>query len=183
MTKHELMYFDAPGRAEPIRILLHAAGIKFHDQRIQGKDWGAELKKTTPIGSMPVLTIDGVPHVQSISLARYAARKAGFYPESDPLQMLVVDEVLDCLNEILSNAPSDSDEDEKKRKRLEWQQTGLTQYANFVESRIQTFGNGKSVAATPSVADLWLKGVVSAVETGTFDYIDVDFFDVYPGIK
>jgi prostaglandin-H2 D-isomerase / glutathione transferase len=105
---------------------------------------------------------------------------AGFYPE-DPLQALVVDEVMDSCNEIMGSVPRDADEEEKKTKRKEWQEGAFTKFANFIESRIQAAG-GTHVVKEPSIADLILKGLVDGFKSGYFDYIDTDFFDKYPGI-
>lgn len=178
---HELIYFDAPGRAESIRIMLHAAGVDFTDTRVAGKDWPA-VKASTPLGSVPVLKIDDVQHTQSLALARYAANLAGFYPANDPLKALVVDEVMETINEMSNKAPQDPDEEVKKKKRQEWQSTGLTKYADYLEKQIQTFGAGKSVVDTPSFADVGVKTLVGMIQGGFFDYVDTDFFDKYPGI-
>ena len=37
---HKLTYFDVEARAEPIRIMLHAAGIPFEDERVDGEAYG-----------------------------------------------------------------------------------------------------------------------------------------------
>ena len=102
-TKHELLYFDGAGRAETIRIALHAGGVDFTDTRFAGKDWPT-IKPTTPLGSVPVLKVDGVMHCQSVALARYAGKLGGFYPE-DPVQALIVDEAIESLNELMAVAP------------------------------------------------------------------------------
>jgi Glutathione S-transferase, N-terminal domain len=47
---YELVYFGIPGRAENIRILLHAAGIDFTDTHIKFEDW-MTMKPTTPFGN------------------------------------------------------------------------------------------------------------------------------------
>merc|ERR1712137_1218437 len=109
---HELIYFDAAGRAEPIRIMLHAAGIEFTDNRFNFNKW-AEIKPSTPLGSAPVLKIEGVQYTQSVALARYAAKQAGFYPE-DPLQALICDETCDSLSELITKAPGGADEEEPR---------------------------------------------------------------------
>ena len=102
-TEMELVYFDVPGRAEPIRIMLHAAGIDFVDTRISGKDW-ATIKPTTPLGFVPILKMGGKEYSQSAALMRFAAKKSGCYPTND-IQALVVDEVMDSINELMSKAP------------------------------------------------------------------------------
>ena len=105
--KHELLYFNGASRTETetIRIALHAAGINFTDTRFTGKDWPA-IKPTTPLGSVPVLKVDGDSRCQSA----YAGKFGGFYPE-DPLQALivVVDEAIETLNELMAVAPKHSD--------------------------------------------------------------------------
>ena len=183
----ELKYFPGPGRAEVIRILLHAAGVDWKDTRVTGKEWATAVKATTPLGSMPVLTVQGVDFCQSVSLQRYAAKLAGLYPQDDDdaLKALVVDEVMDVLNEVLTKAPfGAATEAEKKEKREAYQKNEMPKYFGLVEKRIQTFGHGKTVCGVPSVADIHLMVMVQGLESGNWDYIDVDFFKKgYPGIK
>jgi len=37
---YTLYYFDAKGRAEPMRILLAHAGVEYTDKRLERKEWG-----------------------------------------------------------------------------------------------------------------------------------------------
>lgn len=177
---HELLYFDLPGRAEAIRVMLHAAGIPFEDKRFGFKDW-PELKPSTPLGSVPTLKIGATTYCQSFALARYAAKKAGYYPE-DAMEALKVDEMMDTINDISSSAPRDSDPEKMKALRQEWQSTKLTQFADFIEARIKANGNGKGTISRPSLADLAIKSTVNTIQAGFFDYVDKDFFDKYPAI-
>jgi len=177
--EHKLLYFNGAGRAETIRIALHAAGINFTDTRILGKDWPA-IKPTTPLGSIPVLTVDGEPHCQSVSLARYAGKLGGFYPE-DPLQALVVDEAIESLNELMAVAPKHSDPEELLKLRKEYQAGTMTKYVTFLESLIQKNG-GVGFASTPSIADLTLWGTVKMIRTGDWTGIDPTFFESFAGI-
>lgn len=64
MVKYELIYFNGAGRAETIRIMLHAAGVDFEDTRFAFNEW-QEIKPTTPLGSVPVLKIDDAEYCQS----------------------------------------------------------------------------------------------------------------------
>jgi hypothetical protein len=115
------------------------------------------------------------------ALARYAAKLAGFYPEVF-IEALVVDEVIECISDMMNSCPWGEDGEEKKKKRIEWRDGALTKYSTFIESRIQASG-GKSVVSKPSVADFLLMGMVEGVKAGFFDYIECDFYDKFPGIK
>lgn len=179
MTTHELLYFDGAGRAETIRICLHAGGVNFTDTRFKGADWPT-IKPTTPLGSVPVLKVDGVPHCQSVALARYAGKLGGFYP-TDPLQALAVDEAIESLNELMAVAPKHSDPEELLKLRKEFQAGVMTKYSDFFEGLIQKNG-GVGFASDPSIADLTLWGTVKSIRTGDWTGIDATFFDSYKGI-
>jgi glutathione S-transferase len=180
MPTYELLYFDGPGRAETIRICLHAANLDFTDTRFAGKDWPS-IKSTTPLGSVPVLKIDGIQHAQSVALARYAGKLGGFYPTDDPLQALCVDEALDTLNELMGLAPKTEDPDELKEAREEFQKGTMTKFSSRLEELIQTNG-GVGFCSTPSIADMALKSSVESVRGGMWDHIDPEFFESYKGI-
>jgi glutathione S-transferase len=187
----EVIYFDAAGRAEVTRIMLHAAGIPFTDTRIDGKDWPA-LKPTTPMGSIPLLKIDGISYTQSVPQMRYAARLADFYP-SDPLEGLVIDEAMECLNELMAEAPKGGTDEELKEKRQAFQHGKMTQISKLLESRIQVSGHGKGFSKQPCVedvghtrkpcvADLALYMTVQSISGGDWTYIDANYFEQFPGI-
>jgi glutathione S-transferase len=99
MSSYKLTYFDFDGgRAEPIRIAFHAAGIKFEDKRISFSEFG-EMRKSTPFKTLPVLEIDGTEVTQSNAMSRYVGRMAGLYPDV-ALQALYCDEVLGALEDL-----------------------------------------------------------------------------------
>ena len=39
MVKYTLNYFEGPGRAEAIRLMFHAAGVEFNDNRMSKEVW------------------------------------------------------------------------------------------------------------------------------------------------
>jgi len=99
MSKYKLTYFDIDGgRAEPIRIAFHTAGINFEDKRISFPEFG-EMRSDTRFNSVPVLEIDGAQITQSNAISRYVGKMGGLYP-ADDLQALYCDEVLDALEDI-----------------------------------------------------------------------------------
>lgn len=99
MSLYRLTYFDIQGgRAEPIRIALHAAGIDFEDNRISFDDF-SQMRSGTRFNSVPVLEIDGAQITQSNALSRYIGKMAGLYP-TDDLQALYCDEVLGALEDL-----------------------------------------------------------------------------------
>jgi len=99
MSSYKLTYFDFDGgRAEPIRIAFHAAGIEFEDERISFPEF-SEMRQRMRFNSVPVLEIDGVEVAQSNALNRYVGKMAGLYPDDD-LQALYCDEVMDAIEDI-----------------------------------------------------------------------------------
>ena len=188
-SKHEILYFDGSGRAEAIRILLHIANVEFTDTRFKGTEWPA-IKPTTPLGSVPVLKIDGIQHCQSMSLARYAGKLAGWYPKNnddDPVSELIVDEIMDTLNELVDSFPrkqrdANGDEEKFKELREEFETTGLKKYLEFIEGWISTNGGTYCVGNAPTVADLQLVLSVRMLQSGFMDHISKDVCDSYVGI-
>jgi len=94
--KLKLTYFDIDGgRGEPIRLAFHIGGIHFEDHRVKGDQWPA-MKASTPLGTLPVLEVDGCAVTQSNAILTFAGRLSNLYP-SDPVHALRVDE---CVNAI-----------------------------------------------------------------------------------
>ena len=93
MSQLKLTYFDFHGgRGEPARLALHIGGIAFEDNRFAPANF-AEVRKTTPLGQVPTLLVDGVQVTQSDAITRYAGKLAGLYP-TDPYQALLCDEII-----------------------------------------------------------------------------------------
>ena len=99
MSNYKLSYFDTGGRAEPVRIAFHAAGIEFDDDRIGFPDFMA-MRESPALHCLPTLEIDGQVVTQSNAMARYIGKMAGLYPEDD-LQALYCDEALGATEDLL----------------------------------------------------------------------------------
>jgi len=116
-----LTYFDVRGRAEPSRLILHAAGAKFTDKRVKD-DW-KEIKPTLPWGQMPVLEVeqDGKKTVlhESFAIHRFLARRFGFMGatelEAAEIDALVED-VIDIYRPMMAIRFGPGSDEEKKEK-------------------------------------------------------------------
>ncbi|CAL8068830.1 unnamed protein product [Calicophoron daubneyi] len=85
--KYKLVYFNARGRAEPIRLVFAMLGIQFEDHRIERQEWPA-LKPKTPTGRLPYLQVfqsDGssVSYDESMAIARWLAKSYGLMGADD----------------------------------------------------------------------------------------------------
>jgi len=99
MTDYRLTYFDVDGgRAEPIRIAFHAAGIEFEDNRVAFAEF-RDIRENLRFHCVPVLEIDGAAVTQSNGLSRYVGKMAGMYPDDD-LQALYCDEALGAVEDV-----------------------------------------------------------------------------------
>ena len=77
----KLIYFPAYGRAEPTRMLLNHAGVKFEEENVEFADWPTK-KTTMPAGQMPVwVDDDGNVLNQSISILNALGREYGYHPK------------------------------------------------------------------------------------------------------
>lgn len=100
MSNYKLHYFDIDGgRAEPIRIAFHKAGIDFEDHRVSFPEF-MESRGKLRFGALPILEIDGTVITQSNAIGRYVARMADLYPD-DPQQALFCDEAVGAVEDTL----------------------------------------------------------------------------------
>merc|ERR1711915_399529 len=118
MPDYKLIYFNAEGRAELIRVIFTYGGIEFEDERIEFSDW-AERKSEFCGGQLPVLMVDDMALPESLAIARYAAKCAGLVPEDD-LEAAYCDALVDKLSGLVGEywrtvVFSKADPDEKQR--------------------------------------------------------------------
>ena len=183
MTQLRLTYFDAPGRAEPVRIALFVAGLSFEDRRLKFPEF-MELKQSgaLPLGSLPVLEVDGRTFPQTPAMLRFAAHKgsAKLYP-SDPLAALAVDSVIDTFNDTISHQLTPSLFERDMEKKLEMRRAllagPLTLALRYTESLIEgPFLTGSEL----TIADILLGVTVQQYRSGTLDGIGPEVLASYP---
>jgi glutathione S-transferase len=174
MTDYKLTYFDMDGgRAEPVRIAFHAAGVDFEDVRISFAEF-AEMRDGFRFRCAPVLEIDGLPVTQSNAMARYVGKKAGLYPDDD-LQALYCDEAMgaieDLLHAIVHTFGLEGDELKVAREELVdgWITTFLKGLDEMLERGGDYFADNRL-----TVADLKVAGITAWFESGGLDHVPTD---------
>lgn len=188
MPTFRLTYFDAAGRAEPIRLAFHIAGCSFEDHRVKFPEFMALKEQGAfPLGAVPVLEIDGVAFAQTASILRYVAQlgETGLYP-SDPQRALVVDSALDSLNDTLSHAMTPSLFERDMAKKLEMRAAlaagPLKRVMTYVEGLLERFGGPFLGGAALSIADLVVASQVLQIRAGVLDGITPETLAPYPRI-
>ncbi|MBT8082316.1 MAG: glutathione S-transferase family protein [Gammaproteobacteria bacterium] len=174
MTSYRLTYFDMDGgRAEPIRIAFHAAGIEFEDVRISFPEF-AEMREGFRFRCAPILEIDGAPFTQSNAMARYIGKMAGLYPEDD-VQALYCDEAMgaieDLLHQVVLSMGLEGEELKAARETLVdgWLTTFLKGLDEMLERGGDYFADDRL-----TVADLKVAGITAWIESGGLDHIPTD---------
>jgi len=177
MTAYKLTYFDTDGgRAEPVRIAFHTAGIEFEDERIAFPEF-MEMRGSTRFNSLPVLEIDGTVVTQTNGMCRYVGRMAGLYPDDD-LQALYCDEALgaieDLLHRLVPTFGLEGEELKAAREKLVdgWITTFVKGLGEVLERGGDYFADNKL-----TVADLKVAFVVQWLNSGQLDHIPTDLVE------
>ncbi len=177
MTDYKLTYFDMDGgRAEPVRIAFHAAGIDFDDIRISFSDFG-EMRKNFRFTCVPILEIDGTTVTQSNAMCRFVGKKAGLYPEDD-LQAMYCDEALgaieDLLHAIVHTFGLEGDALKEARRNLAdgW-------ISVYLEGLKEMLDRGGDYVADNrlTVADLKVSGITRWLMSGQLDHVPTDIVE------
>ena len=184
MTSYKLTYFDVDGgRAESIRISLHAAGIEFEDRRISFQEFG-ESREGFPFNCVPVLEIDGAPVSQSNALSRYAGKKAGLYPE-DEIEALYCDEVLGASEDLTNHIGRTIglDGEALKEARAELVAGWLTVFLKGLEGLLQRGGGEYFADGRLTIADLKVYSVTGWLCSGMLEHVPVELInELAPGL-
>ena len=102
MERAHLIYFDMRGRAEAIRLFLHATATDFDDHRVASPDEWLALKPTLPFGALPVYEFNALRLCESHAILRHLGRI--LVPGSDDEERLVN---LDVAQEAFAEAQED----------------------------------------------------------------------------
>lgn len=178
MTDYRLSYFDVDGgRAEPIRIALHAAGIAYEDNRLSFQQFG-EDRKAFRFTCVPVLEIDGQQVTQSTALTRYAGKLAGLYP-GDDLQALYCDEVMGAVEDVTYHVGStmrlqgDAQREARETLVAGW----LPIYLRGLSELLERGGGRYFAGGQLTVADIAVAGITGWLSHGMLDHIPADLVE------
>ncbi len=185
MPNLKLTYFNSPGRAEPVRVALRICGIPFEDHRLDFPSFRAlKAQGAFPLGSVPVLEVDGVAYPQTAAMLRYVARLGGDLYPTDALEALAVDSAIDTFNDTLSNAllPSfyERDMEKKLAMRAAFCAGPLPTACAFIEGLLERSGGPFVTGATMTIADLLIANQVRQIQGGHLDGVAPETLAAYP---
>ncbi len=175
MNKYKVTYFDFDGgRAEPIRIAMHAAGLSFDDERWSFPEFG-EKQQSIRFHAVPTLQIDGKTITQSNAISRYIGKMCGLYPE-EPLQALYCDEVLGALEDLNHYVVQTFGlKDEALKIAREALVAGrLPVFIKGLEELLQRGGGRYFAGQSLSIADLKMVQQTKALQSGNLEHVPTD---------
>nr|UOU03287.1 glutathione S-transferase sigma 1-1 [Brachionus rubens] len=171
MVEYKLYYFNLKGRAELARLIFAAAGQQYEDIRFEREQW-PEYKQKSPLGQAPYLeVIDNGKTFQlgqSITIARYLARKFGLAGKGDEEQA-EVESYGDQISDIVDNLIKihfESDETKKLEMRKKFLEETLPSGLKVLEGKVVQNGSGFLAASGLTWADLYLISILDWI----YDY-------------
>ncbi len=175
MSQLKLTYFDFHGgRGEPARLALHIGGIAFEDHRFAPANF-AEVRKTTPLGQVPTLHVDGVQVTQSDAITRYAGKLAGLYP-TDPYQALLCDEIIQGVEDanVKMGTTFGMTGDALKQARTALVEGALPLYLRWLQTQLENHGGEYFADNRLTVADLKVFTYLRGLSSGQLDHVPND---------
>jgi glutathione S-transferase len=178
MPQLKLSYFDFHGgRAEPARLAFVVGGVAFEDHRFTFPEF-AEVRKATPFGQVPVISVDGVQVTQCDAITRYAGKLAGLYP-TDPYQALLCDEVMYVVEEASVNLGPTfrMTGEEQKAARLALVNGSMPVYLAWLQKQLLAHGGEYFADNRLTVADLKVFVDVRSLNSGRLDHVPADLVE------
>jgi glutathione S-transferase len=195
-SKLTLTYFKIGGRAEAIRLAAAAGKVPFTNKTISFPEF-AELKKSFPLGQVPILEIE-MPSgekstiTQSDAILRYFGKRGGLYPTDDLLAMKV-DSTLNILEDLSATlvltvkgakgvglSENDWTSEEKISIRQTWVEKSLPRFLSPIETDLKASKSGWIVGDSVTIADLLLYAKLNWIKGGVLDGIPPEVLNDYP---
>lgn len=167
MILPRLTYFNLRGRAESIRLFLHANEIEFDDHRVDSFHEWATLKPTLPFTGLPIYESSGLRVCESHAILRHLHRTQSL---TAPNEKHAVE--LDTTEEVFAEAREDY-------WRFAWIQNyydHLEKYAaETLRPRLNNFS--RWLDRNQAEANWWVGDEISYVDCIAYCYLDeVDAF-------
>lgn len=178
MTQLKLTYFDIHGgRGEPARLAMHIGDIAFEDHRFAFPEF-AEVRKSTPFGQVPTLTVDGVQVTQCDAINRYVGKLAGLYP-TDAYQALLCDEVMYVVEDasVKMGPTFRMTGEEQKEARLALVNGPIPVYLAWLQTQLLAHGGDYFADNRLTVADLKVFVDVRGLNSGRLDHVPTDLVE------
>ena len=135
----KIVYFEAWGRADPIRMLLSFKGIPYVNEYIKRPDWPA-LRETVEFHGLPYVEVNGMKLGQTNAVLREAGAKYGLYDLNNSKEMYMADSAADIYNDIFGGLAScvlGGGTEEEKMAKVQALFAGLlTKSFVFLENRL-----------------------------------------------
>eukprot|EP01066_Platyproteum_vivax_P002191 Platyproteum_vivax@DN12681_c0_g1_i1.p1 len=166
-----LLYFNARGRAELIRLIFAAAGVDYEDIRFRSNEHAMEdfqklkAEKDLPFQQVPLLEIDGFELAQSQAIVRYLAAKYGL-SGTTPKDSALCDMITcgtDDLKQKFTNVVFVKNERERDQQLQVFKNELLPTWASYFERLLRKNGGEWFVGNDLSYADLAVYDMVSAL--------------------
>jgi len=156
---YKLHYFNLRARGELTRWIFAYANQEYEDHRIEFDQWPT-IKPSTPYGSLPYLEVDGKPLAQSITIARYLARKFKLAGAND-WEEAQADEVIDYVRDAAAGytawigAVMSKNDQLAKDLKEEYTTKGVIPFLEGLEKKLKANNNGANyfVGSSPTYAD------------------------------
>ena len=190
-TAVTLHYFDVRGRGEAVRLALADLGVAYEERAFTGEQWRGGLKDAwtadgrVAFGQVPRLDVDGLHLVQSHSILRYLARRAGAYAGFTNAQLARVDVAADGTEDVRKQLTAikydeNATDAEKAARFAAWFAEKQATWFGFFERLFSPGAHYVAGTRDPTHADYLL-----------FDLIDTcasvgappSFLDAFPNIQ
>ncbi|KAL4226347.1 Glutathione S-transferase A4 [Mactra antiquata] len=177
MVQYKLIYFNARGAAEVIRLVFKVAGVDFVDERIEMDDW-INRKHEMIHGKLPVLEIDGKQYTQCKAITLHLAREFGLMGcgNMDKFRIHELQELLaDMLQKEMVKIHLEQDVYRKKEMATAFSEDSLPKYLDFLEVRLKENNDGKGffIGEKITAADLTVYCALDTVDN-FLNKLDVD---------
>jgi prostaglandin-H2 D-isomerase / glutathione transferase len=163
MSIYKLSYIDARGVCEPIRVMFFLAKVPYDDFRYP---LGPNLERTEFIvdqekglfninmGRIPILNVDGHTLGQSDAIARFLAKRFGFFGDNE-FDAAMIDMFTEHVRDIKQkyiDAKVGKSMDELHQAKIFWMRNELPTWAKKLESCVGK--DGFAVGSKLSLADI-----------------------------